>query len=153
MLLNDLMKKLDSIKNGAFTRIAYESEVPVKAEFKKQGMVIRKVTEKTCRLGIRYGNLSVVKNAEPKPDKKPRKNNYEYVVKNKITHNSSTNKDYLDVYSCKNDNKRIHYVVSYKGKVVNVEHLPKGFVIDSYCKKSDDSVLKRVNVENIIKVG
>lgn len=153
----ELINKLEAIKNGTFVRIEYECELPVKAELKNQGVKIFKHTSELCRLGISYKNLSEVKAKleSGNTSSKPRKNNYSYEIKNKLCFNSNTEKNYLDVFSCKNNAKKSYYKFVFEdGNALPFESetVLKDMLIPSYFNKKS-SPMKRINIENVIALG
>ena len=68
MTKHEIIKTIDSVKKGTFVRIVYQSELPLTAAAKKAGHVIVKHTEKVVRLGVNYGNIAKVQEAEAETD-------------------------------------------------------------------------------------
>ncbi len=96
MKREQLIKKIQSIPAGRFFRIRYTSKVDVAAKFAKEGISITKIVDMTTRTGVRYEKISrAVLSTSDKPS--TRKNNWEWVIKNRIKHNTNTGKDYLVV--------------------------------------------------------
>ena len=74
MELNVLEKIMESLKPGVYANIVYNVECPVKAEFKKQGIRVKKMVSMTARFKINYNNIAKVKLArELKGDVVPAK--------------------------------------------------------------------------------
>ena len=110
---NELIEAIKNIKNGRMARICYTTELPMKAKFAKLGYKIYKNVEQTARFGCKYDNLKTVIERKSDPNYKPsnKKSNYEWIVENKISHNNSTNKDYVRfVPMKKGSNKKFSYV-------------------------------------------
>ena len=61
MSREEIISTVTNLRNGTMARINYVTELPMKAEFAKLGYKILKVTETTARFGIKYSNLSAVK--------------------------------------------------------------------------------------------
>ena len=85
-----IIEAAEKVKPGTIARICYKTELPVKAEWKKQGDKMYKIVETSARLGVNYGNIASVKARKELEENKPqikRTNNYEWVIKNKVRHN------------------------------------------------------------------
>ena len=153
MNIEMIKSSLSNIKPGTFTRITYISELPLKAEYKKMGYKINKITSITTRFGIHYGNISGV---EPKENnsKPSRVNNYSWIVKNNICYNSNTEKYYLCTYpTSKGVNPHTKYSIKYPDGSFRgcLKTIDKDMVINSYWNKT--SKMMRINIDNIIKIG
>ena len=48
---------VEMIPNGQMIRIMYQTELPIKAAYKKQCIKVLKVTETTVRTGVDYDNM------------------------------------------------------------------------------------------------
>ena len=153
-------------KPGVFTNLVYTVDCPVKSEFKKQGVKVRKTVNTVARFKIKYGNIASVKARKEKEaevgnePKKPRANNFVSIVENLLYHNTNTDKDYLNVYTIKNNNTKKLYEVHipiFGENVWNVfseeEIREKGFLIDSYFNKSEGGEMFRINAENISSIN
>ena len=118
MTREEIIAVVDKVKNGTITRVTYQTDMPVKAALKKQGYSITKIVETSGRLGVNYHNMAIViarKAEEALQGKEPvvRANNYEWIIENKIKHNTSTDKDYLVLaYLPKCAHTKIKYIVT-----------------------------------------
>jgi hypothetical protein len=90
----DMAKKLCDIPAGRFFRLRYTSSVPLAAQYKKLGYTMQKMVDTTTRTGVQYGNIAGVVLKDDCPTKA---NNFEWVVKNRIKHNTNTGKNYAVV--------------------------------------------------------
>ena len=151
-----LTEALKSIRNGVFTRIYYISELPVKSAYKNAGIKIIKETESTVRFGVKYKNITSVKERESSIEKKPRTNNYQSIIPNKLLYNTNTEKYYVCAFPTK---KGTHSKSTYRVLVNDVEIFSftdkdyiKHLVIDSYWGK-DFRETFRVSAENVKRIG
>ena len=156
MNIEMIKNALSSIKPGTFTRVIYQTGLPLKAEYKKQGYEIIKTTSITTRFGIHYGNINGV---EQKEDGDKRVNNFFWVdgFKKNLCFNTNTKKYYLCTYpTSKGTNIKASYCIKYpngsfKGALKSIT-FEKNMVIDSYWKKSSTKMM-RIDANNIIKIG
>lgn len=156
-----ILEIIESIGNGKIFRVGYVTELPVKAEFKKKGYRMLKVTETSCRTGVNYGNIATVKaRKENEETYTPRTNNYEWVIHNKVRHNTRTEKDYLYVATLpKGHNTHSTYIL--EGTMVGtidmgdeIEDAYKHLLIDSYFKRNGlGSEVKNISFENILHIN
>lgn len=151
-----LTEALESIRNGAFTRIRYISELPVKSFYKNAGVKVVKETESTVRFGVKYRNITSVKERESTLENKTRTNNYKTIIPDKLLYNTNTKKYYVCAFPTKKGthSKSIYKVLvndvevfSFSDKVF-IEHL----IIDSYWNKNFRETF-RVNAENVKRIG
>lgn len=159
MTKEEIVSTVANLRNGTMARIKYVTELPMKAEFAKQGYKILKVTETTARFGVKYANLSAVKEKQSDSVKPERQNNYEWVVENKIAHNNNTNKDYIRFAPLKKygSNKHTNLIfVDTTGKYFSFDgkELPtdfKNMVQNSYWNKNHETPdIQTVLLENVI---
>lgn len=139
------------VKPGTFARVAYVSELPVAAAFKKQGVVITKETETTGRFGVDYTHIASVisRKATETEDKPKRTNNYEWIVPHRFSHNTNTNKDYVQMTTVpKHSNTKSKYFIN--GKEATLDEV-KPYIIASYFSKKPESgnEVRTINVDNI----
>lgn len=162
-----IINEAQKVKPGTITRICYKIELPVKAEFKHQGYKMFKVVETSARLGVNYHKIASViarKAEEGMKEAIKRTNNYEWVLKNKVRHNTSTGKDYLYVASFnKGHHTKCYYVIiSPEGpdmgwytpnEFINTSY--KNYLIPSYWNKHSGpaSEVKNISFENIYRIG
>ena len=155
---NTLINTIKTIPAGRFFRMSYKSELPVKAAFKKQGISITKITDTTVRTGIKYENITKVKEykSSHEPSSIVRTNNYVWIYANRLKHNTSTGKDYFVVAPMKNSHSKSTYVIKDAAgeRVISFEELDKTLVQDSYWKSSEGfpPVIRTISLDNIICV-
>ena len=141
----EIVSAMNSVRGGTIARITYMTQVPLKAEFKKQGYELTKVVETSVRCGVDYNRIASVIARKSAEDYVPsaRKNNYEWVVRNRIKHNSNTNKDYIVVATLPSGHHtKVKYILNgtFVGAVDmgdSIDSHFKNFVIDSYFNKSE----------------
>ena len=158
----DIINTIKEIHGGAIARVTYRTDVPIKAEFKRQGYKITKIVETTVRIGVNYGHLPSVmaRNEESNNESTQRTNNYEWVIKDRICHNTKTNKDYVALISFnKGHHTKVKYVIdgTFVGSIDMGDEIDKVYrhiVLDSYFKKpSTPTEFRRVAFENIIRIN
>lgn len=152
-----------AIRGGTIARVTYKTELPIKAEFKKQGYKIIKIVESSVRFGVNYHNISSVIQRKAQRSEESmisRTNNYEWVVRNRIKHNTKTNKDYLVVASLPvGDNTKVKYIL--EGSVMGtldmgseIDSCYKNIVLDSYFTRSNEGrEIRTISFENIIAIN
>ncbi len=162
LMREEIISAVRAVRGGAITRVTYKTDVPVKAEFKNQGYKITKIVETTARIGVNYGHLPSVINRkeETKYDSTKRTNNYEWIVKDRICHNTNTGKDYVALVSFNNGHHtKVKYIIdgTFVGVIDMGDEIDKAYkhiVLDSYFKKSSNpGEFKRVSFENIIRIN
>ena len=157
-----ILSAVTAIRGGRIGRLTYMTDVPVKAEFKKQGYKITKIVESSVRFGVNYHNIASVteRKSEQSTVTNTRANNYEWVIKNRIKHNNKTDKDYLVVANLPvNDNIKVKYIL--QGSTIGIidmgteiAHNYKEIVIDSYFKKAfEKPEIRTIAFENIIRIN
>ena len=155
------MINYDALGKGRICRIEYDAEVPVKAVYKKAGIKIIKHVSTTVRTGVSYSNLPNVinkrGNESEETSSKKRTNNFEWVIKNVLTHNTNTNKDYLYVAPFKkNSRTKISYTIEVEGDRASsiVENMINECVLDSYKnRKGYCPEIMTICVDNIRKIN
>jgi len=156
MNISRLIELFEDIKPGVFTRLTYTTELPVKAEFKKQGYKVTKLCSMTTRFGINYGNIEKVKEANKDKIQESELSNIttSWVIKNNIQYNWKTEKYYLCTYPTeKGRNTSVTYnVFTPEGNFYKVKDFDKNIVVDSYWRKKPTSMMK-INIDNILRVG
>lgn len=157
--MNNIEKEIEKIHGGSFFRLAYKSDVPLKAEFKNSGCAITKVTEKTCRLGVNYLNIGTVINRKAVEGEPTRKvtNNYEWIIPNRIAYNSNTGKKYLSIATAKKAATRTKYIITdAKMNVKTVDRLDdvdKEMIINSYFRESTPTEVQKICLDNILSIN
>lgn len=160
---NLIIEAAEKVKPGTIARICYKTELPVKAEWKKQGYKMYKIVETSARLGVNYGNIASVKARKELEENKPqikRTNNYEWIIKNKVRHNTNTDKDYLYIALFnKGDNTKTKYIVESPSMGTidlgrELDSLYNHILIDSYFKnKYQSPEVKNISFDNIIRIN
>ena len=159
-----LVEAVNKTGNGRICRIGYRTELPVKAEYKKQGMSITKFTERSVRIGVKYSNIESVKQRLVDRIKATvvKTDNYLWRIPNKIKYNTKTEKTYLQVATL---NKHHHthkkYLIIWPDKGIyvftdDIEDSPyKNCIINSYFTKKDNSnygsEIQNIVINNIYK--
>lgn len=154
MNIETIKNLLSKIKPGVFTRLTYQTELPLKAVYKKQGYRIVKIHSITTRFGIHYGNIKEVKEREASLSSE-KTNNYNWIMKDNIQYNSNTDKYYLCTYPTKKGRNGSWRYVVYLPDGVSFEGLTainKDWVQDSYWNKKSTNMMK-INIDNVIKIG
>lgn len=158
-----IIEATNSVRNGTIARVTYKTEVPLKAEFKKQGYKLTKITETSARFGVNYGKIAsvIARNAERNLEESVhRTNNYEWVIKNKVQYNSKTDKEYLVLASFnKGHHTKSKYIL--EGTFVGTIDMGKSIdghyahlVIDSYFKDGKPvSEIKKIAFDNLIRIN
>ena len=159
MTHEEIKAALESIPAGRFFRLRYTSEMKVKAEFKKQGISVMKVTETTMRTGVAYERIaSVVEykaTHEPKRDK-PVANNWEWIVPNRIKYNTNTKKTYAVLASVPHgSNSEVYYIVTDKDgdRIMTEDTLDKSLMQDSVWSQSAyPNAIRTIAFDNILDI-
>lgn len=160
-----IINTVKKIGNGKIFNIGYRSEVPIKYEYKKQGLRITKFTEKCVRSGVNYSKIKEVilklSNKEY-PKYKSELNNYTWIVKNKVKYNSNTNKKYLYFATLnKGSNTHTRYIIDWPSKGIfvtatDIKDSPyRNCILNSYINKKDITipVVQNISFENIYKIN
>ena len=162
---DQIIEAVSKVRNGTIARVTYQTELPLKAEYKKQGYSIIKVVETSGRFGVNYHNIGSViarKAAETHKDVVVRKNNYTWVIKHKVKHNESTGKDYIVMANFnKGHHTKSKYIVIYHSEELNTYNNTQfensyfvEMVINSYWNKSNSGgEVKTITFENIIRIN
>ena len=154
MNIETIKNTLNNIKPGVFTRLTYQTELPLKKEYKNQGYKIVKIHSITTRFGIHYGNIKEVKEKEIS-EAFERTNNFHWIMKNNIQYNSNTDKYYLCTYPTKKGrNGSWRYVVYLPDGVTfdGLTDINRDWVQNSYWNKKSTNMMK-INIDNIIRIG
>ena len=160
MDIKTIANKLNTIKPGTFVRCTYITELPVKAEYKKLGYKVTKVTSMTTRFGIHYGNIKEVKEKNKEENNNRKVNeNLEWIIKDSIQYNKNTENYYLCTYpTIKGRNSKSRYIVEVShtvndGKCFDKDGLfDKSIIINSYWNKKPSNMMK-ININNILNIG
>ena len=157
-----IVESISNLRNGTMARITYVTELPLKSEFAKKGYRILKVVETTGRFGVNYSNIKSVieKKSDPNYKHVEKENNFEWIVKNKISHNTKTGKDYIRFAPMKKGaNKHSNMIfVDTEGKHFSFDSndLPEDFqkmVVNSYwSKKHEAPAVQTICLDNVIMI-
>lgn len=158
-----IIEATNKVRNGTIARVTYRTEVPLKAEFKKQGYRLIKITETSARFGVNYGRIAsvIARNAERTLEEAvQRTNNYEWVIKNKVKYNTKTDKEYLVVANFNGGHHtKSKYILegTFVGTIDMGDTIDSHYthlVIDSYYKKSDYcGEIKTIAFDNILRIN
>lgn len=154
MKTDQIIKKIKSIPGGRFFRVRYISKVKMTADALKDGITVFKIVDTTTRTGVQYKNIEGVEPATHSEDTEPRTNNWEWVVKDRIKHNTKTGKDYLVIAPIGNGS---HTVTTYiltdnegTTRVIDKEEA-KLYAIASYWREEKPAIVN-VTLENVLLV-
>ena len=154
MKTEQIIKKLEAIPAGRFFRIRYTTNVKLAAEYANQGYSIMKIVDTTTRTGVKYQNIEGVTPA--KSNTKERANNWEWVVKDRIKHNTKTGKDYVVIAPIsKGSNTKRSYVLTTPEGVTNTvnEEVVRSYTTPSYWKdNSTKPSVVTVTLDNVLMV-
>ena len=154
MTIEKITEIMQEIKNGTIGVVEYKTEIPVNKDAKKAGIKIFCKTKKMVRFGADYKNL--VKDCVSSDSSKPRANNYSWVIKNKVTHNSNTGKDYIRVSNInrKTLNKEYEFVtpssVTHTSTLSGYEGFLRPSTSNSGCTRP---VVQNIAVDNVISIN
>jgi len=152
-----IMAAVNEVKNGQFVRLGYRTEPTMKAEFRKAGYKVIKLSECTGRLGCDYENLKSTKEARAAgAEKSDKTNNYYWIVDNKIAGNTKTGKKYIRMTTTPGSNtKSEFYVFDANGDDVSDTMNYKDLVVPSYFKPSGAPMepVRNIKLENITRIN
>lgn len=157
---------LNEIHNGSATRVTYKSELPLKAEFKKQGYQVIKVTETTGRFGVNYHKIATViarKAEQQLENTRNYTNPYEWVIANKVKKNIKNGTLYVVLAGFNGgENSKSQYKLLLNGQDTNDSSFInkqefmdkyKDMVINSYWNKPNTSnEIKTIKFDNILHI-
>lgn len=149
-----IMSIIDDIKNGTLFYIEYRSDVPVTKDAKKNGITIEKITKKLTRTGINYANIKEIKNGTISSGKKHQTaKNYSWIVDNKVTFNSNTNKKYFRIARVNGRKENVEYRTYKNGKLINVDSTyDTRYTIGSYNGNAHGHIVQNIAFDNIISI-
>lgn len=155
MKTQEIIKKIESIPGGRFFRVRYMTKVRMDAVSLKKGISIMKIVDTTTRTGVMYRNIAGVLPNDYPDSYVPKESNWEWVIKNRIKHNTKTGKDYLVVAPI---GKGSHTVVSYvltdgdgNTRVIDKEEAMK-YSVTSYWNKTEKPAVMNITLENVLLV-
>ena len=134
---------LGKYRKGTFVRIAYTSDMPVKAAY--SGVSVKKLTITTSRFGVRYGHIAGVV-PTGKKDYATRINDSLYI-------NDKSSELYLQLAPFKRNtttNSRVSYLID--GQPASLDKI-RDLVIPSYFSRSGEKPpVIRVKLKNVISI-
>ena len=147
MTYEQVLKAIESIKKGVFTKIHYKTIKKPYAQYK--GTLIEKETTTICRLGIGYYNME---NNVDKPRIKSTKGDFEPNLTNylfKTIDKNGVEHYCLRVYTTNHKSQTTYYM---NGKETTKEYLKENKVIPFYESKEPLDCYD-IRIENIISIG
>lgn len=154
MKTEQIIKKVSEIPAGRFFRIRYISKMRIKSEFEKEGMTLFKIVDTTTRTGVKYKNIKDVKLTEYPDEYTPKKTNWEWVVRDRVKHNTNTGKNYLVVAPIsKGSNTIVSYVLTTSEGVSNTvdENAARLYTVQS-AWKSEKPAIMNITLDNVLMV-
>lgn len=154
MKTEQIIKKIKSIPGGRFFRVRYISKVKMAADAEKEGISIFKIVDTTTRTGVKYTNIEGVTPSAYPEDKELKVSNWEWVVKDRIKHNTKTGKDYLVIAPI---GKGAHTVTTYimtdddDNTTIVDKDTVKMYAVASYWKDEKPAIMN-VTLENVLLV-
>ena len=157
MTKHEIIKTIDSVKKGTFVRIVYQSELPLTAAAKKAGHVIVKHTEKVVRLGVNYGNIAKVQEAEaartePKREYTPW---CHWEIQDILAKHNTKDDYYLSFATVDGMGHHTKSTYFMNGETATINEVrDSAYVLPSYFKNNGEApVVQKVNINNIIELG
>lgn len=160
MPYNSLFEVMASIKPGTMARISYKTDLPLKAEFRRQGYRLVKITETTARFGVKYSNIKSVIARRSSPDYTPvtRENNTLWLLENKISQNVKTGRIHVRFAPMANgaNKKKLYIFVDTIGNMFelgsDMSDSFKAMVQDSYWKSKHMPDVQTICVEDVLYI-
>ena len=153
MKTEKIIKKIKEIPAGRFFRVRYITKVKVKAEWEQKGISIIKIVDTTTRTGVKYKNIAGVQPNTYPDEYTQKETNWEWIVKDRIKHNTNTRKDYLVIAPIgEGSNTRVQYLLTdNEGSAIREKCEIEDFVVASYWKE-DKPAIMNVTLENVLLV-
>lgn len=155
MKTDKLIEAIKAIPGGRFFRVRYMTKVKMNAESVKNGITIMKIVDTTTRTGVKYKNIAGVVLNEYPDSYVPKVSNWEWVIPQRVKHNSKTGKDYLVIAPiAKGHNTRVSYVLTDgegNSRIITKEEAME-YSIPSYWKDGDKPAIMNVTLENVLMV-
>ena len=161
VIINEAAK----VKPGTITRLLYKTECPIKSAYKKKGYRMVKLVETSARLGVNYHKIAsvIARKAEMKAAEViQRTNNYEWILRNKVRHNTATGKDYLYAASFNRGHHTNNFYILMKpeGDIeylssIEVEQVSqyRDLLVPSYFNRQGPAEIRNISFENIYRIG
>lgn len=154
MKTEQIIKKIKDIPGGRFFRVRYISKVKMTADALKNGITIFKIVDTTTRTGVKYKNIEGVKPNDYPDTYEPKKTNWEWIVPNRIKHNTKTGKDYLVIAPI---GEGAHTTCTYiftdnegNTRTIDKEEV-REYAVASYWKDEKPAIMN-VTLENVLLV-
>lgn len=155
MKTEKLLEAIKAIPGGRFFRVRYMTKVKMTAESIKNGVTIMKIVDTTTRTGVRYNKIAGVVLNEYPDSYVPKVSNWEWVIPQRVKHNSKTGKDYLVIAPiAKGHNTVVSYILTDgegNSRVITKEEA-KEYSVPSYWKDGDKPAIMNVTLENVLMV-
>jgi hypothetical protein len=150
-----ILEAIKAIPGGRFFRVRYMTKVKMNAESVKNGITVIKIVDTTTRTGVKYKNIAGVVLNEYPDSYVPKVSNWEWVIPQRVKHNSKTGKDYLVIAPiAKGHNTHVSYVLTDgdgNSRVITKEEA-KEYSVASYWKDGDKPAIMNVTLENVLMV-
>lgn len=155
MKTEKLLEAIKAIPGGRFFRVRYMTKVKMTAESIKNGVTIMKIVDTTTRTGVRYNKIAGVVLNEYPDSYVPKVSNWEWIIPQRVKHNSKTGKDYLVIAPiAKGHNTVVSYILTDgdgNSRVITKEEA-KEYSVPSYWKDGDKPAIMNVTLENVLMV-
>ena len=153
----EIMSTVKNIPGGRMVRIGYRTEIPLRAEFKKSGMIAYKLSETTVRVGVNYEHIRSVQVAKALGELSGgyQKTSH-WVIPNRVLVHNENNTHYLSVASIPNAATKTKYIlIDMTGKEMEVD---KQYLVPlatkAFSTVSGSKPAKyNVRFENIYRIG
>lgn len=159
MTYEKIIEALKNIHPGSFVRIGYNTELPLKSSFSKQGCKIIRISESTVRTGINYRNIQSVIEEKAGQLEAPRsyRKVITSVIKNKIYKNLDTDQMYLRVYPTRKGTNKVstYFVTTSNGNKYfsdSINDEMKEMIRDSYFDNKFRPI-SMIKIENVYRIG
>lgn len=154
--MSEIREAINKLGNGKFFRVGYKTTLPLKAEFKNRGYQIIKFTEVTTRTGVSYRNIQAVIN-KGETSSRTITNNYEWILRNKLSFNTHTKKEYLRIAQVPEGGHRItYYAIQCPEGDISATQLTQNYkemVQNSYWNSSYQNAVQNISLENVFKIN
>lgn len=157
MTKHEIIRTIDTVKKGTFVRIVYQTELPLTAAAKRAGHVIVKHTEKVVRLGVNYGNIAKVQEAEaarsePKREYTPW---CHWEIEDILAKHNTKDDYYLSFATVDGVGHHTKNTYFMNGNTATIsEVMDSALVLPSYFKGTGEApTVQKVNINNIIQLG
>ena len=156
MTRNEVIRAIEGIHKGSFTRIVYCTELPLTAQAKKENNELVKHTEKVVRFGVDYYNIAKViaeeaLRTEPKTE---RSSWCHWEIENLLAKHNTRDDYYLSFATVNHGSHTMNKYFLNGREMSYQEVVDSGLVIPSYFNNTKDVLaIQKVNINNIIELG